>query len=93
MRLIPVMKTRFQICVLNLSKKPIIFHNEDIKWPFHLNISLLTKHFVFYWEGGGGGAGGICAERDVTQEGSREQTWQSVMVRGRWAKKHNFSAM
>ena len=89
MRLIPVMKTLFQICVLNLCKKPIIFHNEDIKWPFHLNISLLTKHFV-YWEGWGGG---ICAERDVTQEGSREQTWQSVMVRGRWAKKGNFSAM
>ena len=92
MRLIPVMKTLFQICVLNLCKKPIIFHNEDIKWPFHLNISLLTKHFG-YWEGWGGGEWGICAERDVTQEGSREQTWQSVMVRGRWAKKGNFSAM
>ena len=29
----------------------------------------------------------FCAERDVTQEGSCEQTWQSVMVRGRWVKK------
>ena len=25
----------------------------------------------------------VCAERDVTQEGSRGQTWQSVM--GEWA--------
>ena len=33
---------------------------------------------------------GICADSDVTEEGSREQTWQSVMVGGRWIKKGNF---
>ena len=27
-----------------------------------------------------GRGGGVCAELGVTQEGSREQTWQSVMV-------------
>ena len=44
-----------------------------------------SQNVIFYWEGkgeGGRGRGGICAERDVTQEGSREQTWQSVM--GEW---------
>ena len=53
---------------------------------------------LFYWEfrillgmGGGGGGGGVRAERDVTQEGSCQQTWQSVMVGGRWVKKGNFS--
>ena len=35
------------------------------KFPF--------SNFVFYWEGGGGGES-VCVERDVTQEGSREQT-------------------
>ena len=35
---------------------------------------------VFYWEFrillgmGGGGEGGVCAERDVTQQGSYQQT-------------------
>ena len=37
-----------------------------------------------------GKRGGACAERDVTEEGSREKTQQSVMVRGRWVKKGNF---
>ena len=51
---------------------------------------------LFYWEfrillGMGGGGGGGRAERDVTQEGSCQQTWQSVMVGGRWVKKGNFS--
>ena len=41
--------------------------------------------------GNGGGGGGVCAERDVTQQGSYQQTWQSVMVGGRWVKKGNFS--
>ena len=40
---------------------------------------------------GNGGGGGVCAERDVTQQGSYQQTWQSVMVGGRWVKKGNFS--
>ena len=35
----------------------------------------------------GGGGGGVGAERDVSQEGFREQTWQSVMVGDRWVKK------
>ena len=26
--------------------------------------------------------GSVCAGRDVTQEGSREQTWQCMMVEG-----------
>ena len=51
---------------------------------------------LFYWEfrillGMGGGGGEGRAERDVTQEGSCQQTWQSVMVGGRWVKKGNFS--
>ena len=32
---------------------------------------LVRKSFVFYWEGGGGG---VCAEREFRQEGSRKQT-------------------
>ena len=38
-----------------------------------------------------GKRGGVCDERDVTQKGSREQTWQRVMMRGKWVKKGNFS--
>ena len=34
---------------------------------------------------------GVCAERDITQEGSCEQPWQRVTVEGRWAKKGNFN--
>ena len=40
---------------------------------------------------GNGGGGDVCAERDVTQQGSYQQTWQSMMVDGRWVKKGNFS--
>ena len=38
---------------------------------FFTSTPILFKsyNFVFYWEGGG-----VSAERDVTQEGSREQT-------------------
>ena len=39
----------------------------------------------------GGGRGGVCVECDVTQEGSHEQTRQSVMVGGRWIEKGNSS--
>lgn len=39
-----------------------------------------------------GGGGGECfPERDVTLEGSREQTCLSMMVVGNWGKKDNFS--
>ena len=47
-----------------------------------------TGAFIGKWRG----KGGACAERDVTQEGSREQTRQSVMVGGSWVKKRNFNA-
>ena len=40
---------------------------------------------------GDGGRGGVCAECDVTQEGSHEQTRQSVIVGGRWVEKGNSS--
>ena len=50
---------------------------------------LIRKNFVFCWEGGW--ERGVCAERDVRQKGSREQSWESVMVEGRWVKKGNFS--
>ena len=33
----------------------------------------------------------VCVARNVTQEGSCEQTWQSVMLGARWVKKGNFS--
>ena len=61
-------------------------------------MTISLEHFSFnqtfrLLERLGGGGGCVGAERDVTQEGSREQTWQSLMVRGRWAKKGNFSAM
>ena len=39
----------------------------------------------------GGGGGGVGAERDVSQEGFREQTWQSVMVGDRWVKGQKMS--
>ena len=35
--------------------------------------------------------GGVRAERDVTQGGSGEETWQSEMLGGNWVKKGNFS--
>ena len=53
-----------------------------------------SLNFVFYWNGGSGGrrGGGECfVERDVTQEGSREQTCLSMIVVGSWDKKGNFS--
>ena len=55
--------------------------------------SSFIGNFDLYWLGGGGGigVGGAGVERNVTQEGSREQMWQSVMVDGRWVKKDNFS--
>ena len=44
---------------------------------------MLLRKKSFFTEKGGG----VCAERDVTQEGSRERTWQSVMVGVRASKK------
>ena len=52
----------------------------------------VSLYWSFYWEVAGEGGGGVCAERDVTQEASREQTRQSVMVGGSWIKKRNFNA-
>ena len=49
---------------------------------------LIRNNFVFYWEEEGGGKG-VCTERVVTQEGSAEQTGQSVMV-GVVGQKGNF---
>ena len=50
---------------------------------------MLTKKFSFFI-GKEGGGGVVFAERNVTQEeGSREQTWQSV-VGSKWLK-GNFS--
>ena len=54
------------------------------RWCWQENITasprvsqcLKEKISFFYWEGWSG----VCAKRDVTQEGSREQTWQSLMV-------------
>ena len=38
--------------------------------------------------------GGVCAEHDVTLEGSRQQRWQSVVVGGRWViKRGSFSVI
>ena len=51
-----------------------------------LLLSFLNRKILYFIE-----RGDVCAERDVTQECSREQTWQSVMVNGRWVKKGNFS--
>ena len=52
-----------------------------------LLLSFLNPKISFFI----GKGGRVCAERDVTQEGSREKTWKSVMVGGRWVKKGNFS--
>ena len=44
-----------------------------------LLLSFLNPKISFF-TGTGRWGGGVCAERDVTQEGCREQTWQTVMV-------------
>ena len=49
----------------------------------------LDKGLTIMKEGGGGG--GVGTERDVSQEGFREQTWQSVMVGDRWVKGQKMS--
>ena len=53
-----------------------------------LNIlSFLCRKISFFI---GKDVGGVYAECDVTQKGSREQTWQSVMVRGKVSQKKQF---
>ena len=37
-----------------------------------------------------GRVGGVCVKCEVTQEGFCEQTWQIMMVGGRWVKNGNF---
>ena len=39
----------------------------------HFSFNETFRFLLGRW-GDGGGGGGICADRDVTQEGSREQT-------------------
>ena len=54
-----------------------------------LLLSFLNPEISFFiWKEGEGLF--VLTERDVTQEGSREQTRQSVMVGGRWVRKGNF---
>ena len=52
-----------------------------------LLLSFLNPKISFFIGKIGGSVCDVCAERDVTQEGSREQTWQSVILVGRWVKK------
>ena len=54
---------------------------------FTSTLTLLNPKISFFI----GKEGIVCAERDVKQKGSREQTWHSMMMRGRWIKKGNFS--
>ena len=54
-------------------------------------LNAYKKKIRFSFLLGRGWEGGNCAERDVTQEGFREQTWQSVIVGARSIKKGNFS--
>ena len=73
--------------LLVFSWKKNIWNRKEIS--LLLLLSFLNPKISFFI--GKVGGRGICAERDVTQEGSREQTWQSVMVGVRWVKKGNFS--
>ena len=58
-------------------------HIKEISLLLLLFFSFLNPKILFFVGKEGGGGVGVCAERDVTQEGSRKQTRQSVIVGGR----------
>ena len=62
-----------------LARKKYIWKRKEIS--LLLLLSFLNPKISFFI--GKGWVGSVCAGRDVTQEGSREQTWQCMMVGGR----------
>ena len=72
----------FSTCSWKMTPSDDVEKHMKEEGDFFTSTPILFKswNFIFYGEGG---EGSVCAEHEVTQEGSREQTWQSVTVRGR----------
>ena len=72
----------FLCCWYLVEKNIYIWKRKEI--ALLLLLSFLNPKISFFI---GKGGRSVCAERRVMQEGSREQTWQSVMVECKWIKK------